>query len=265
MVGNAALRTFRSERNPGSRSARNGAESTKIQAPRARFKKSPGAVASSRRALAVTIVALLVAGCSGGDVEDAAPETTETGPNIVQPGAPGETVRELSPDEIATLETPTHTEADVTFMENMILHHGQALAMTTLVPARTNRTDLPLFAKRIEISQTDEIKRMEGWLEARGEKPVPYDPSVNHVGHLSGMLSPRQMERLEQLSGSAFDLRFLRAMRRHHEGAIAMVAELQANGGGIEPEISIFMNDVVGDQGIEISRIATLLAEIEHG
>jgi uncharacterized protein (DUF305 family) len=232
---------------------------------RARFKKSLTFFVRPRRALAVAIVALFAAGCSGGNGGDAAQSTAETGPNVVQPGAPGETVRELSPDELETIETPTHTEADVTFMQDMILHHRQALTMTALVPERTKRKDIPLFAERIEISQTDEIKRMEGWLEARGEQPLPYDADAEHGGHLPGMLSRRQLRVLEQASGRAFDLAFLRAMRRHHAGAIAMVEELQTDGGGIEPEISNFTIHVVADQGIEISRIATLLAEIEHG
>ena len=207
---------------------------------------------------------LLAAGCSGGNGQDAARTTAGTGPNIVQPGAPGETVRELSPDELETIETPAYTDADVAFMQNMILHHRQALTLTGLVPARTNRTDLPLFAERIEISQTDEIKRMEGWLETRGEKALPYNPDVDHGGHLPGMLSREQLKALEHSSGPAFDLRFLRAMRRHHEGAIRMVEGLQAEGGGIEPEISNFTIHVVADQGIEISRIETLLAELQR-
>ena len=242
----------------------NGAESTKISRLRAFSKQSLTFVLRSRGALAAAIFVLLAVGCSGGDGDDAAQTTAGTGPNIVQPGAPGETGREVSPDELATIETPTHTEADVAFMQNMILHHRQALELTALVPARTNRTDLPLFAERIEISQTDEIKRMEGWLESRGEKPLPYDPDVDHGGHLPGMLSRKQLQALEQSSGPAFDLRFLRAMRRHHEGAIAMVEGLQAEGGGIEPEISNFTIHVVADQGIEISRIESLLAEIER-
>jgi uncharacterized protein (DUF305 family) len=217
------------------------------------------------------LAVLVLAGCSlggseeGADGQSATGAGTQTGPRVVQPGAPGETGRELSPEDLETIEAPTHTEADVAFMQNMILHHRQALAMTALVPERTKRRDIPLFAERIEISQTDEIERMESWLEARGEKPLPYDPDVDHSGHLSGMLSPRQLERLERLSGRAFDLMFLRAMRRHHEGAIAMVEQLQADGGGIEPDISNFTIHVVADQGIEISRIGTLLAKIERG
>jgi uncharacterized protein (DUF305 family) len=252
LVGDAASLTSPSERSDSGGSA---AEATTLPGSNGRFKETLTFVAA-------VAIACAGAGCTAGEDENAAGGTTETGPNIYQPGAPGETGQTLAPEDVQTIETPAYTDADVTFMQNMILHHRQALALAALVPERTGRKDVPLFAERIEISQKDEIKRMEGWLEARGEEPLPYDPDVNHVGHLPGMLSPRDIERLGEASGRRFDLMFLRAMRRHHVGAIAMVEKLQADGGGIEPEISNFTIHVVADQGIEISRINALLAEL---
>ena len=55
-------------------------------------------------------------------------------------------------------------------MQGMIGHHEQALEMTKLVPSRTSRADMELLAKRIEISQTDEIQMMRDWLKARGAR-----------------------------------------------------------------------------------------------
>ncbi|HET6762398.1 MAG TPA: DUF305 domain-containing protein, partial [Longimicrobiaceae bacterium] len=64
------------------------------------------------------------------------------------------------------------TEADVRFMQHMIAHHAQAVAMTTLVEARTARPDLRLVAQRIALSQNDEMALMRRWLQDRGQ-PVP--------------------------------------------------------------------------------------------
>lgn len=220
------------------------------------------------RGLAPTLVligaflaALALAACSS-EGEGAAGET-DTGPRIVQPGAPGEEPRELTPEELEGMEPPEHTEADVEFMRNMILHHRQALQMTELVPDRTARDDIPVFARRIEISQEDEMQRMMDWLEARDESVPPEDAEVDHSSHLPGMLTPAELEELKAASGRRFDRLFLRSMVRHHEGALAMVAQLQNEGGGLEPEISNFTGHVVADQSIEISRMYTLLDELE--
>ena len=50
-------------------------------------------------------------------------------------------------------------------------------------------------------------------------------------------------------------------MIRHHDGAIQMVDELYAAGGGQESEIDAFARHVEADQGIEIARMQQMLAE----
>jgi uncharacterized protein (DUF305 family) len=220
--------------------------------PRGRFSKQVA------RALVVACALLAfasLAGCMGDD------EAGDTSPRIVQPGAPGEQPRELTPEEAEDLELPSHTDADVSFMQGMILHHEQALDMTALVPDRTAREDIPLLARRLEVSQRDEIERMEAWLEARGEDATDHG-AHHHASHLPGMLTAEELTALGAASGRRFDRLFLRSMIRHHEGAIAMVEQLQKDGGGQEPEISTFTNHVVADQGVEISRMTTLLSEL---
>src|SRR5258708_3311143 len=61
--------------------------------------------------------------------------TTPGGAPIVQPGAPGQSSRTLSPAAAATTLTPP-SEADVKFMQGMIMHHAQAVEMTALLRTR---------------------------------------------------------------------------------------------------------------------------------
>ena len=212
------------------------------------------------RLACVFAMALVIAGCSlGGDDE---PAGEPAGSRVVQPGAPGEEPRVLTPEDLDDLQTPTHTDADVRFMQGMILHHEQALVMTALVPERAAREDLPLFARRLEISQEDEIAQMMRWLEARGEDASNH-AEHDHSSHLPGMLTAAELAELEAGSGRRFDRLFLRSMIRHHEGALFMVEQLQEEGGGQEPEISVFTNHVFADQSIEISRMRELLTEID--
>ena len=61
---------------------------------------------------------------------------------IIQPGAPGEPVRELSPDEAIEIAKTSYSPADMRFMQDMIPHHHQAREMAALVADRTNRPEL---------------------------------------------------------------------------------------------------------------------------
>jgi uncharacterized protein (DUF305 family) len=135
-----------------------------------------------------------------------------------------------------------YSAADVRFMQGMIMHHGQAVQMVSLVPARTTRSALHLIAQRIDVSQRDEIAMMQGWLRVRGEQ-VPSPEHHHHEGMamMPGMLTPEQMARLEAARGPEFDRLFLEGMIQHHEGALEMVRQLFATPGAVqEPQIYQF-------------------------
>src|SRR6266516_4041500 len=88
-------------------------------------------------------------------------------PVVVQPGTPGQPTRTLPPSTRATL--PPRAPADVQFMQGMIMHHAQAVEMTALIESHTGNKDLRLLGARISHSQSEEIRFMQRWLEARGE------------------------------------------------------------------------------------------------
>ena len=181
---------------------------------------------------------------------------------IVQPGAPGESPRDLSPDEAVEIADSSYTPADVRFMQDMIPHHHQALVMSRLAPSRTNNPDILDLAARIDSSQADEIAFMQGWLQERGEA-VP-DPSEHHAMHMhhdmAGMASPAQMEQLADSKATDFDRLFLQLMIPHHDGAITMVEDLKEQpGSAYDPVLYEFTGDIVNDQAVEIERMNALL------
>jgi uncharacterized protein (DUF305 family) len=161
---------------------------------------------------------------------------------------------------------PEHTAHDIEFMHMMIAHHEQAVRMTELVPERTEREDIPLFAERIELSQVDEIEFMRQWLEARGEAVPGASEGHDHGeigGLMPGMLTEEQFSGLEAASGEEFDRLFLERMHYHHLGAVQMVEELLSSGNGEEPELWRFGNHIDSDQRIELDRIEVMLAEMD--
>ncbi|MBE3010118.1 DUF305 domain-containing protein [Microbispora sp. NEAU-D428] len=213
---------------------------------------------SFRQLLALVLAAAAISACTAETPEQATV-------NVVQPGAPGQGSKVLPAGEVPSSDGRKYTDADVRFMQGMIRHHSQALRMTALVAGRSESKDLPRFAKRIEISQQDEIDQMVRWLRARLQQV----PSVGSgAGHdhgggelMPGMLSEEQFAELEQAKGAPFDRLFYQYMIQHHLGALTMVERLFGDGGGEESEINQFVTHVDADQRIEIDRMRTLLAE----
>lgn len=219
---------------------------------------------SLQRTTAAVLLAVVLASCGTA--------TRESAPATVPPGAPGES--SLSPASVETAQNgrPRYTEADTRFMQHMIAHHAQALAMTRLVPDRSTRRDIGLLAERIEVSQRDEIRLMQQWLRERGQE-VP-DPEA-HLGHrmaggdhalMPGMLTPEQLDRLAAATGAEFDRLFLQFMIQHHEGALIMVDEIFATpGAGQETATFQVASEIGADQRMEIERMRRLLQTAASG
>ena len=184
---------------------------------------------------------------------------------IIQPGAPGDAVRELSADEAIEIANTSHSPDDLRFMQDMIPHHNQAVQMAELVSDRTNQQELVDMAGRIDASQIDEIDFMMQWLRARGEDvPEPTAHDAMHTSHkMAGMASPDDMAELARLDGTDFDEKFLTLMIAHHEGAVKMVEDLlEQPGSAYDPVLFQFTDDVTNDQNAEIERMNAMLANL---
>ena len=187
-------------------------------------------------------------------------------PVVVQPGAPGQPTRQLPASTRATL--PPDSPADVQFMQNMIMHHAQAVEMTALIDSHTQNNELRTLGARISRSQSDEIKFMKRWLMARAEPtspPMHHMPGMDMSSHemlMPGMLTAKQMAALRKAKGQEFDQLFLRGMIQHHNGALIMVKELfDTAGAGQDAELFNFATDVDSGQRAEIKIMQTMLGD----
>jgi uncharacterized protein (DUF305 family) len=210
------------------------------------------------RRLAIALLAAVAAACG-------AATSTTSKPQIMQPGAPGQDSRVVTAEAAADQSRVQATAADVTFMQGMIHHHAQAIDMTTLLFANSTSNEMKLLARRIEISQNDEIKFMRHWLEMRGaEVPGEHAHHMPGAPLMPGMLTPPEMDRLAAAKGSEFDRLFLEGMIKHHGGALTMVRELFATKGAAqEAEVFGFASDVDADQRMEIARMSAMLKELQ--
>jgi uncharacterized protein (DUF305 family) len=201
--------------------------------------------------------------------QDKAPPQTAP---IVQPGAPGKPGKVLPPTTTAQkLGTPS--EADVAFMQGMIMHHNQAVEMTAMMATRSKNPKLLELGQRISISQTDEMVFMKQWLQDRGYSiSAAHSPmaamdnmpgmDMSDMPPMPGMLTAKQMDALRKATGAEFDHLFLTGMIQHHTGALTMVKDLyNTPGAGQDAMLFDFTSDVDNVQQAEIDTMRHMLAE----
>jgi uncharacterized protein (DUF305 family) len=188
---------------------------------------------------------------------------------IIQPGAPGEASKFLDPEAAVKLASTSSSTGDLKFMNDMIIHHHQAVILSNLVSDRTNNQFIIDLAGRINVSQADEIKFMQDWLTKQDTKFVNSQHSDSqHIAHeevhdMLGMASQKDIDTLTTLSGTEFDRLFLKLMIKHHDGAVQMVKNLrELPGSAYDPLLNEFISDVKNDQTVEIERMNNLLVDL---
>ena len=187
---------------------------------------------------------------------------------VVQPGTPGQPTKTLPANTSAPAPVPP-SAADISFMQGMIMHHSQAVEMTALIPTRSTNPQIRSLGEKITISQTDEMKLMKSWLEARHQPTdmsMPGMPDMDMQGNpmplMPGMLSPAQMEALRKAKGAEFDRLFLSGMIQHHKGALVMVKEMfDSPSSGQDADLFNFATDVDNTQQAEIRIMQNLLGQ----
>ena len=168
--------------------------------------------------------------------------TAGGGVPLVQPGAPGEASRTIAVREsVGRLARGTHAGGRT-------VHAGDdrsscASARDDRPAAVTNRReDMRLLARRIELSQADEIAHDAALAGAARGSRCP----TEHAHHALGAATDagyavhrRRWAAWRLQPGAEFDRLFLELMIKHHDGALMMVEDLFANpGAGQEPESS---------------------------
>ena len=155
-----------------------------------------------------------------------------------------------------------HNDADVTFAQQMIPHHQQAIEMSELAETRAGSPEVKDLAADIKGAQDPEIETMTGWLESWGEDVPGGDMSgMDHddmsSDDMAGMMSEEEVAELEGASGTEFDRMFLTMMIEHHEGAIEMAKTEQED--GEYPDAIALAEEIEKAQTEEITTMNELL------
>ena len=214
-------------------------------------------------AVALALAAPSLSGCL--EHEDDARAGSDSGPSVIQPGGPGEDASPLPPGEEVDHGDVAHD--DIAFVQMMIPHHGQALTMAELAPARARSRAVKALARRILAAQRPEILTMAAWLTEQGvavpsagDDPSAFDHGEHGHASMHGMLTDEQLHALEDATGEEFDRLFLEGMIQHHRGAIEMADAVAKRGSDVR--VTEMAEEMVIGQGAEVDRMEELLARL---
>ncbi|WP_406274984.1 DUF305 domain-containing protein [Actinacidiphila glaucinigra] len=165
----------------------------------------------------------------------------------------------------ASVSANQYNQADVSFAQQMIPHHRQAVAMAGMAASHGASSEVKALAEKIEKAQDPEIETMSGWLKAWDAKVpdamegMPAMGGMDHGDHASmpGMMGQEDMDKLGGTIDKDFDRMFLTMMIEHHEGAVDMAKTEQQK--GASPDAMSMAGDIVRAQTVEIAQMRQML------
>ena len=168
---------------------------------------------------------------------------------------------------------PGTNDPEPGFARDMSAHHAQAVRMSFIVRDRTDDRDVRLLAYDIINTQSAQIGMMTAWLD---EWALPKtDPAgamrwmSGHAGHdgrsgrgpaaMPGMATREQLAGLEEASGRAAEVAYLRLMIVHHRGGVDMAEAVVALTG--HERVRRLARTMADGQQAEITQMNAMLRE----
>lgn len=158
----------------------------------------------------------------------------------------------------AQAATP-YSDADLQFLQHMIMHHGQALELCRLVEGHSTRVEFQRFARHVYDAQDAEIHQMQELLKLAAERGAQLPQEHMHGDPpMAGMLSKAQMEAIKAAKGADFEQLWLKGMILHHQGGVDMAMaqqEAQFRNGNQPWGVDTLVDDMLSVQRAEITQM----------
>ena len=147
-------------------------------------------------------------------------------------------------------------ETDVMFLQMMVPHHHQGIAIVRLAAERADRPEVTILAAAIESTQTSEAAEMAQWLQ-NWSQPATADPAA-HAAH-GGMpgTSEAEISQLRGVTGAEFERVFLNMMIAHQDDAVQLARMEVA--GGVNAPARDFAQRIDQSRTAQINQMLTLL------
>ena len=162
-----------------------------------------------------------------------------------------------------------HNRVDVGFLQDMRIHHEQAVTMSVvyLGAAPEGTPLLRQIAKEISFDQSTENGRMAQTLRMfRENETNPSDLVMGWMGaavdlsQMPGYATDAELDALYKSRNAEADKIFATLMIAHHEGALHMAEYARDN--GVNPEVRALCESIIDSQTSEIGELRKILAQL---
>lgn len=147
---------------------------------------------------------------------------------------------------------PMRGGMDAMFIQQMIPHHEDAIAMGDLALTRAEHPELKRLAENIKRTQTAENVQMRAWYRQWFGVEVP-TASGRGFGGMGGMMGRGSTDLKALSTAESFDRAFLEAMIPHHQMAVMM--SRMAESATSRPEMRDFTQAISDAQRREIEQM----------
>lgn len=184
---------------------------------------------------------------------------------------------------------PGDDSVEAGFARAMSEHHAQAVDMSMEIIQESESTDVDVLAYDIATTQSNQIGRMQSWLEgwdlslarsgdrmtwmsdsmdmsSDGDAAMEMDGGVStgepgspDYRAMPGMASLAEMDELDSAGGQAAEILYLQLMITHHVAGVEM-AQAAVNEAG-EPQVVRLAETMVAGQRSEVDLMASMLAD----
>lgn len=124
--------------------------------------------------------------------------------------------------------TSTVTTHDRMFADTMTKHHRDGIEMARLAVDKAQSAELRSMAQKMIAEQERQIGQMQS---LRGDGPMTTHEQMQRMpGMMPESEMQRDMARLRDATGVAFDLAFTEVMPKHHQGGVVLAQDEIRNG-----------------------------------
>jgi uncharacterized protein (DUF305 family) len=120
------------------------------------------------------------------------------------------------------------SDAEIAFLQDMIVHHENAVEASLLVSRTELPTSVAAFAQEVVVFQQYEIGLMEATLRRWGQPRSPGETSMEWMGmahppaEMPGMASDEELAALRDAEGDEAAALWIAVMSRHHQAGVEM-------------------------------------------
>jgi len=127
---------------------------------------------------------------------------------------------------------PGFNDTDVMFVQMIVAHHRQGIAIAEIGAERATRADLKVLAGAIVATEKDEAARLEGWLKV-WKQPAAADPAAHGAHGGMPVTSEKKIAKLRTTSRAKVDKAVLDLLIAHQDDAIRLARYETAGGRNI--------------------------------